>query len=603
MEIGRCIGRRKPPAVPGSHARLFRYFHLSILPCLHRRWRKLPEPLRVLVQAAALLLLAWLAWRWYYIRYELRAISDPDAEDYAQIARQLALGHGLTSLTMPLCGLEYLRQSGADPSGQPFWPNLHRFPFMPLVEWGLFRLFRPSDGTLSLASGIFYLGSVPLVYLLGRRVFGNGVGLAGAVLHLFSPPALGASVSGLTEPATTFLLMATLLLLTGPRGRPATALAGVAWGICFWNRYTCAMVALPLSAYLWAQDRRRAPGNVAAFLIAMGVTMAPEMLRNARLAGDPLFSVTAALMVPFKSALAPTVHGWYIPVYVKPMHTLLAWPGAIAEKWIHEFYGGWRHLPLLLGLEHLYPLLLLSLFLRAESAAQRRLRLLTLALVALHELTLPFLSNIVRYYAYLSPLLLLFAAWGGQVLARQVGPALWPRTSGEAGGPRLLGRTIPAAVALVLLGSPMVIGWVKMDGPRPGRDPSHALVDAVRSHMLGVREAIPPEKIVLSNAPWSIAWRARRKSVPLPPGPSLVPLLAREYHLDIGGIYLTPRTIGAWETPNWGAWEAVRAGERAVPGFVAARRFRDGALLLVRDRGAPPKRPIGPLLPEEELGG
>lgn len=565
-----------------------------------QRWQALPEAARVAIQAASLFLLAWLVWRWYFFRYALRAISDPDAEDYAQIARQLALGRGFTSLTMPLCGLEYLRQVGADPSGQPFWPNLHRFPFMALVEAGLFRLLRPSDHTLSLASGGFYLASVPLVFLLGRRVFGNGIGLVGAVLYLFSPPALGASISGLTEPAATFFLVATLLLLTPPRQWTGVALAGLLWGIAFWNRYTCAMLALPLCLYLWAQDRRRAPCHVAVFLGATIAAMAPEALRNVRLAGDPLFSITAALMVPFKSPVAPYVHWWYVPVYVKPLHVLLAWPGAIANKWLHEFYGGWRHLPLLLGLEHLYPLLLLSLFLRAENATQHRLRLLTLALVGLHELTLPFLSNIVRYYAYLSPLLLLFATWGGFALVQRVESVLWPPASNPHLGFSLFRRTPSAMAALLLLGSPMVVGWIKMDGPRPRHDPAHSLVDAVRSHMLAIREAIPPEKIVISNAPWSIAWRARRKAVPLPPGPSLVPFLEREYHLDVGGIYLTPRTIGSWETPNWGAWEAVRAGAREVPGFAIAQRFRDGAVLLVKDRGGVRKPRMAPLLPDED---
>ncbi len=294
-------------------------------------WRGLTERERALLPAFGLFLLAALVWRWYYYRYRFIAISDPDAEDYAQIALQLFKGRGLGSRVMPLCGLEYLRQTGGDPAGGTVWPNLHRFPFMALVECGFFHLYgHASDRALSTATGVFFIASVPLVFLLGRRVFGAAVGAVAAILFLCSPMALGASISGLTEQAATLFMLATVLLLTGRRSRPALAFAGILWGVSFWNRYTGASLALPFAIYLWAQDRRRAPGNLAAFLLPMAAAMAPEMIRNVRLAGDPLFSLTAALMVPYKSAVAPTVHWWYVPTYMKPTDVLLAWPGAMA---------------------------------------------------------------------------------------------------------------------------------------------------------------------------------------------------------------------------------------------------------------------------------
>lgn len=193
----------------------------------------------------------------------------------------------------------------------------------------------------------------------------------------------------------------------------------------------------------------------------------------------------------------------------------------------------------------------------------------------------------MRYYAHLSPLLILFAAWGIQAVARRAGPALFPQAGGRS-ETSLAGRKLAACLLFVVLASPMVVGWIKLDGPPPKRDLTRSLVDTWRSHMRVVAQEIAPREVVLSNAPWCIAWRAERPSVPLPLGPALMPLLAREYRLDVGGIYFTPRTIGSWETPNWDASEAVRAGKRRVPGFRVARRFRDGALLLVKERAASP---------------
>ena len=569
----------------------------------HAWWYALPAEQRtriaLFLQAAALLLFGWRVWRWYFFRHRGVAIGDPDAEDYAQVALQMFLGRGMGSRTMPLCGLEYLSLTGGDPAGGSVWPNLHRFPFMALVDLAMFHRFGATDRALSSASGIFYIASVPLVFLLGRRVFGTATGLVGALLYTFSPLALGSSITGLTEQATSFFMLAVVLLLTGSRGRPALVLAGLLWGISFWNRYTGLMLALPFSIYLWSMDRKRAPGNIAAFLIPMALAMVPEILRNVRVAGDPMFSLTAALMVPYKSAVAPVVHWWYVPVYVKPSDVMLAWPGAMMDKWLHELYGGWRYLPQQVGLVHLYPFLLLALFLRAENVLQRRLRILVLALVSMHEMTLPFLSNIVRYYAYLSPLLILFATWGILTMAHRVWPVLWPAAPGGAPGPRLFGRALPASAVLAVLAGPMLIGWINLGIEPPKTDLTRALVDTWRSHMRLVKESTAPDEVVVCNAPWSIAWRADRKSVPLPAGPSLVPLLAREYGLNIGAVFLTPRPIGAFETPNRRAWEAVRGGRAMVRGFRRLHRFHDGAILLVRE-GRPTRPPaVPPLLPEE----
>lgn len=534
---------------------------------------------RAWLPVAIFLFLAWAAWRYYYWRNHFIAVRDPDAEDYAQIALQLFLGRGMGSRTLPLCGLEYLRLSGANPGGGIFWPDLHRFPFMPLVEAALFHLYGPTDRACSVASGIFYIASVPLVYLLGRRVFSNVVGILGALFYLLCPLTLGYSISGLTESASTFFIVSVLLLLTGKRSRGVLFLAGLLWGIAYWNRYTVAMLSLPFCVYLWVQDRRRAPGNVATFLLAMAAGMAPELWRNFQMTGDPLFSLTATLMVPYKSTVAPYVHWWYVPLYLKPTQILLAWPGAIWAKWVNECYNGWRYLPLLLGHGALYPFLLLALFLRAENVEQRRLRLLTLALLLMHELTLPFLSNIVRYYAYLSPLLILFACWSLVCVAQVLWPRLWPLDA-AAGGRRKAG----AAAVLLVLAAPMFIGWMNLRGPAPKLDLTNVLVDTWRSHMKVIQAMVGKNEVVLCDAPWSVAWHADRKSVPLPPGPALVPQLAQDYHLNIGAIYFTPRQVGEWESVDARGWEDVRDGVREIPGFRVGHRFRDGALLLVRSR-------------------
>ncbi|MCS7002449.1 MAG: hypothetical protein NZ518_06340, partial [Dehalococcoidia bacterium] len=153
-----------------------------------------------------------------------------DAEDYAQMGRQIASGAGFTSLFMPLNGLAWLQQQGK--SLEPPWPNISRFPLPPLVMAGLFRIFGPNDYAAAGYSLIGYLAAAPFAFLIGRRVGGMTLGLLAGALCLAHPDALQLSFSGLTEPVTTAILLATawLVLRQGPR---AHWVAGALFGLSY----------------------------------------------------------------------------------------------------------------------------------------------------------------------------------------------------------------------------------------------------------------------------------------------------------------------------------------------------------------------------------
>ena len=56
-----------------------------------------------------------------YFRAQPHWLADPDAQDYAQLGRQIAAGRGPTTLFMPWNGLDYLHRR-AEESGPPVPP-------------------------------------------------------------------------------------------------------------------------------------------------------------------------------------------------------------------------------------------------------------------------------------------------------------------------------------------------------------------------------------------------------------------------------------------------------------------------------------------------
>lgn len=139
------------------------------------------------------------------------------------------------------------------------------------------------------------------------------------------------------------------------------------------------------------------------------------------------------------------------------------------------------------------------------------------------------------------------------------------------------------ALFLGLAGYPTLVG-LAAPGTRP--NPSR--------HNLAALEALLPEKtVVASDAPWAVAWYADRPAVWLPLEPEDFELL--QERADIGAVYLTHQ-LRAWpaqEKP--GPWRLM--GQAGLRGFVSAwpAQEQGGEVLLIREdiaAGLPSARPI-----------
>src|SRR5438094_825927 len=86
-----------------------------------------------------------------------------DGRDYAQVARQIARGEGQTTKVL----YSYLLPQMADVKQ---WPNLFRPPFPVFLMSLGFRAFGVSELTAVLWSGLFYVGTVVMIFVCFQRV-------------------------------------------------------------------------------------------------------------------------------------------------------------------------------------------------------------------------------------------------------------------------------------------------------------------------------------------------------------------------------------------------------------------------------------------------
>lgn len=263
-----------------------------------------PEHGRFLVQAVVwslvILALAVIAYRRFFA--SVGVLTDSDTMDFAQIARNMAAGHGYaTGILRPLAVTGF-----APPDKSGFAPDISRAPLYPFVLMvaAMARGGRLSDNNVILISLILFLCTVAAVYRLGRTLFpapGQAwIALLAAGLYGISGEALGYAVAGL--PVTMAALMVTLLLIALHRafeqpGRPAGAgsalVVGLMLGLCYLSQYSLLLLTIPALVYLFfTRAPERAWAAVGACALGFFIMTGGWLVRSAHLGhGNPFFTL------------------------------------------------------------------------------------------------------------------------------------------------------------------------------------------------------------------------------------------------------------------------------------------------------------------------
>ena len=251
--------------------------------------------LLLLLIVAPVLLLA------IYSKFVYVGLVNPYALDFAQLGRNISAGHGMTTYILhPLAlthGTNLLRQ-----------PDVIHGPLFPFLLALGFGAAGARDAVASGVSSLFYLLTIPLLYALGLRVFNRKVGLLAAMAFAGSGLSLQYAVSGLNISLYTFLITALFLALynlgAGKAETPESADAplstallvtvGVFTGLLYLvDPLFIWVVPVILGSVLWiCGPKRRAVALK--FMAPCVLVMAPWMVRNLLVTGNPIFGLRGA---------------------------------------------------------------------------------------------------------------------------------------------------------------------------------------------------------------------------------------------------------------------------------------------------------------------
>jgi hypothetical protein len=252
--------------------------------------------------AGALGLRLWLWSRAY-------AFEQGDPVEYVNIAYRIAFGIGipwwdLRPLLLPLIYVPvlFLAQFWPDPTGE-----------------AMIRALR-------LVSVAFSLGCVALTYLIGRRLGGELVGVAGGVLVAVNPVFNHLSVSTYAEvPSTFFILLAIWLLARTDRAGAAPILAGLALGTACMIRYQAIAFVAPIGLWVLGTaiaNRASIPplgprSLLGTFSLGLGIAVLIQAVIETVAYGRPFHSLLVSFDYNVTSGLAPVEFGsepvtWFI---------------------------------------------------------------------------------------------------------------------------------------------------------------------------------------------------------------------------------------------------------------------------------------------------
>ncbi len=229
-----------------------------------------------------------------------------DAHDYAQIGRQIRNLEGYTSRQIFPRYIPYFQERGYLHSEQ--WPSLLRYPITPTLS-AFVQLMEPDVVRAGvIQSGICFLLSVPLFFLLARRLTNLAIASLATVVYVGDPRIWRDGYNGMTESVAILLLLGIFYTAFHPathRGsRPGWLLLGVLCGLAYLSR-TQLILLFPLGVALALARLGRSRGLGASIVFVIGIASAvvPWLVRNYAVTGNPLFAFTTTRVL-----MAATAH-------------------------------------------------------------------------------------------------------------------------------------------------------------------------------------------------------------------------------------------------------------------------------------------------------
>jgi len=456
---------------------------------------------------------------YYFIRFS--GLREGDALDFAQLGRNLVKGRGFVTYILRPLALEH----GGDPFRQP---EVTHGPLFPLVLALAFGALGARDSVAAAVSGGFYLLTVPLLYLLGRRLFDVRVGLASALLFGVNSLVLDYAISGMHLTMVVFLTTLLLLLLrplfetrpidalhphqpAPPFPTRSLVLAGVLTAALYLTEPACLWFIPCFAGIIMLARPEERLRRVLTFLGVVALVALPWMARNGLLTGNPLFGLRGAEF--WMAGEQPiTIAYRFAPDGLRTGLGLLPAIGKKAALALDQILAAF---PTLTGIWLIGVVLPSLLFPPAPASA--RIRGVTISCFLLLVVGSVFARVDMPLFVALIPTLIVFGVSYLQHLAAHspLPPSAVRRLSIALG----LVAFYPLAAMLIV-------------APRP-----IPIAESIPSARL---QALPDTQALISDQPWLPAWYGDRPAIWIPADDAHLAKVRRQFP-DARWLFLTPQ--------------------------------------------------------------
>ncbi len=453
----------------------------------------------------------------FYLIHEFRGLGAAQGMDQAQIGRELIRGHGwATNFARPLAAGQL--QSNGKNVAQKIWVDTYNAPLPPLVD-ALALL--PVKGELTMTprdiiylgdqavaamAMLFFIGSVVILFFLGRRLFDQQLALLSCGLVLVCDQIWQYTLSGLPQMLLLFLFNLTLYLLVraieaqaaGRRVGGWLVASGVGFGLLALSHALTIWIFVPALIFCALHFRPRIWAAILV-LAPFVVLYTPWLIRNYVVCGNP--GGVAIYSFFDQIGMSETAHMRHLAI---DFHGLSFgyWRSKITGNVITQggqifHYFGWSLVALFFFATVLHP------FRRVETAATRWLVLVmwlgAATGMAVYGVTEEQGVAANQLYLLFIPIMTCF---GLAYLLVQ-----W----GRLGIEYRLARIGFLAALFFLCAVPMIFSTALGQAKGSIRWPPY-----VPPYIAVIGQWMAPDEVTASDMPWAVAWYADRKAVWLP---------------------------------------------------------------------------------------
>lgn len=483
-----------------------------------------------------------------------------DACDYADLARNIALGRGFVNHNIYPLSLtfNFLREL---PQPTPLWP-----PGYPLILAGAFKLFSASDSTVLWLNTVFLLLTLPLVYLLGLHFHSRRVASLASLFYGTSQFVLYLLIIANSEIVATFLFTVFLLLLLKGRGTVSYIFAGIILGILLLTRYP--MIFIIPAMFIYLKKERRFELSKFIWLVTIPLLMVvPWLVRNYLLTGNPLFALQNYGEVSKATVAFPDYYYTYRSLDPQPFFLFIAnYPLYFLRKVAAGLLMYIRETPETLNL-YLFFFFLLSFFtLKSADWRLRSFRVLIFSLLVFYVLFHSIFGPYIRHLAFLLPGMLVIAS------ANLVD--LWSKVNLREGYKKVL------FVILILF------LLVPTKTPERERYFMERKIDhlEVVAHCEEIKPFLDSESLVASDVSDALGWYAESPAMWFPV--DYRNFMAADSIISIKGIYLQKGLDSDWIGEHRDDPEGITVFDST---YFLVEEFGSGAVFYMKRSGEQPE--------------